>query len=159
MSFDDLKNVDWGETIKLLVARGFASALVIVLVLALFAPQGLSWAGAIGFILLWTAGGALVVIAATFLLRGVNWILRALELPFGLVIWFAFLIPYWILAAAVVVGDPLVWLFMRIVPGVLNIQGFKAFNWVTLYFVMRGGPSIDLGFSLPVSWRRGGGLY
>jgi len=158
MTFQDLKNVDWAETIKLLLARGFSSALVIVLVLALFAPQGFSWAGAIGFMLLWTVGGALIVIVANFFLRVVYQILYRLNLPFGGIIWLSVLIPYWIVSVALVAGDPLVWLFMRLVPGVINVQGFNVFNWIPLYFVMRGGPSLDLGFSLPASWRRGGGL-
>lgn len=161
MNLGNLSDVDWVETIKLLVARGFFSALVIVLVLSANAQagQGFSWGGAIGFIALWTVGGGVLVFLANMALRVVGFILYRTGLPGGALLMWIFIIGYWILSIAFVLGDPFVWLLMRAVPGLLPVLGFNFFNLAPLILVRRGGEaSFDLGFSLPASWRRGDGL-
>jgi len=111
--------------------------------------------GIFGFILFWTVGSALFVVAMNLTLRFMNWVISWFWPGWG--VGWAFIIPYWLAVLAIAVGDPLLWLFIKVVPGAFNLANFRPFNFTPLILVTRAPPGYrsEPEFVLPSSWRKG----
>jgi len=136
MRIADLRDVDWPATVKLAVIRGFASALVLVILgasLGMFSGPGGGFGGAFRFLLFWTFGAAIGGVVYIWLCRAIA---ATLGRAVGLVVTVSTLLQFLVIAL-VAIGDPLIYILNRQVPQLLDLADFKLFNPVAVIFVRR----------------------
>lgn len=135
MAISDLRNVDWTSTLKLALIRGFASAVVLVIVAALFGmfsgPSGAGFGGAIRFLLFWTVGASVGAVCYIWMLRAIS---ATLGQAIGIVVTVCTVMQF-LVVLLVAAGDPLVYFFNRSFPQFLDLADFKPFNFVAVIFV------------------------
>lgn len=147
MRLEDLKSVDWWETIKLTLARGFFSGLIVLLLLAINEPDKIPPISAmLSWLAMWTVGGMAFVLGMQLMVRIMAW------MGLGGLALIAMALPYWIAAVALALGDPIIWLITKTAPGVFNVANFRPFNLSPLIWVRRAAPTVGAGFPLPRSW-------
>lgn len=135
MTISELRNVDWAATLKLALIRGFASALVLVVVggmLGMFSgPQGGGIGGALGFLFFWTVGASVGGIFYIWMLRAIA---ATLGKAVGIVVTVSTIMQF-LVVLMVAAGDPLVYFLNRSYPQLLDLADFKLFNMVAVIFV------------------------
>jgi hypothetical protein len=157
MRYSDIKNVNWFETIKLLLARGFFSSLVVLLILFSNQVPGQlppTLTSILSFIGMWTVGGSFFVLGMWLGVR----IMMFMGLG-GLAL-IAMAIPYWLAAVAFALGDPIVWLITKAAPGVFRVAKFRPFN-LSPFIIVRQDLAVpedssSMDIALPRWWTRGG---
>ncbi len=112
---DTLSNIAWFPTIKLALARGFSSGLVLAVVMSWQSPSF----DAV-FIPFYWAIFSLLLFGTVHLLSKV--------IPF---LWMA----SFLLSLMIIVGDPIVYVFNRIFPKILDLADFKILNFHPLIIV------------------------
>ncbi len=113
---DTLSNVAWFATIKLALARGFASGLVLA---AFLATQGKSFSDVICMPFMWAIFSSLIV-GAFYLISKIIPLFGIASLFFSLMI---------------IVGDPIVYVFNRMFPKILDLTDFKILNFNAIIIV------------------------
>ncbi len=123
--FADLSKVVWPATIKLALARGFFSGLVIAIIQnILLADQ----AGAASAFLIMPLGMAVLGIPLSLFCMLAGRVASLFVPALGLF----FIV---IGSLAVCLGDPLVYLLNRQFPALLDIADFRFFNFIPLIFI------------------------
>lgn len=134
MALSDLKNVDWGATMKLAGFRGFAAALVLTLIGAAIGAFHLTGVGgAFRFLLLWTLFGGIGGICYIGILN----LFAATLGQMGGIVQLVIGLMRLCVIVAVAIGDPLVYVLNRQVPHLLDLADFKLFNLVAVIFVQK----------------------
>lgn len=143
MAVSDMRNVAWGATVKLAIARGFASALVLTivgLVMGFFSGPSGGPGLVFKFLLFWTFGAAIGGIVYIWMLRAIA---ATLGRAVGIVVTIATLMQF-IVVLLVAIGDPLVYALNQAMPHLLDVADFKFFNPVAVIFIKYGGEDEEI---------------
>ncbi len=119
-SFSDLGRVHWGSTLKLVLARGFASGLILALI-----PIS---SGALSQALIFPFALAVLGMPLALFYFAVGRILGMFIPLLGVFIQF-------IGGLLTCIGDPIVYLVNRQWPALLNIADLKFFNFQPIIFI------------------------
>jgi hypothetical protein len=137
MAISDMRNVDWGATLKLALVRGLASAVVLVVIGSMMGgfsgPGGGGTGGAFRFLLFWTFGAAIGGILYIWMLRAIS---ATVGQAIGIVVTVCSIMQFMVVLM-VAAGDPLVFILNRAAPQFLDLADFKLFNLVAVIFVRR----------------------
>ena len=112
-----LRNIAWFATLKLALARSIASGAIFAVILPRIEPTFLWWE----VMFSWAVGmtPALVLV----------YLMSLIFAPIGLT--FAFMV------LVIMVGDPLVYVFNKLFPRVLDVADFKLLNFTAFIIVYR----------------------
>ncbi len=117
---DTLSNIAWFATIKLALARGFASGLVLA---AFSATQGNSIAEVMGVPFMWAIFSLFMFGLVYLLAKILSGVLPLINL-----------LPL-LLSLMIIVGDPIVYVFNRMFPKILDLTDFKILNFNAIIIV------------------------
>jgi hypothetical protein len=135
----DMRYVLWGPTFKLAGLRSVASALVLTAV-GLVGGWFEGLGQAIGFLLLWSIGASIGGVANIYMLKAISTLLAPIA---GGIVTTVCTIMSFIIALMLACGDPLVYLLLRKVPGLVDTPEFGPFNLRAIIFVLdENAPSV-----------------
>lgn len=124
--------IDWLSTLKVTLARGLASTLVFVIVLVVAAPGYPIHEANVGFLVGWPFMAVITATIMHFTIKACGYIFSISgHVPIMDLIITAML---FIASLLVACGDPIVY-FVNRSTNLLNITGFKIFNFVPLFII------------------------